>query len=158
MSVSAQEEEAREIICILDALDECRDRDELIKAVTMFYQGLHRDRKLKFLMTSRPYPHIERLFWKLRTKLPTIHLSGDGEEEVQKISHEIGLVISKRVSDIGKQRSLEEDERKVREQQLTAVENRTYLWVQSHLGRTREYAGFHQREYSTRGTASSYNC
>eukprot|EP00136_Aspergillus_niger_P004837 XP_001395174.2 hypothetical protein ANI_1_1346104 [Aspergillus niger CBS 513.88] len=142
MSVSAQEEEAREIICILDALDECRDRDELIEAVTMFYQGLHRDRKLKFLMTSRPYPHIERLFWKLRTRLPTIHLSGDGEEEVQKISHEIGLVISKRVSDIGKQRSLEEDERNLLEQQLTAVENRTYLWVSLTLDVLENMPGF----------------
>ncbi|TPR05197.1 Fungal specific transcription factor domain family protein [Aspergillus niger] len=141
MSVSAQEE-AREIICILDALDECRDRDELIEAVTMFYQGLHRDRKLKFLMTSRPYPHIERLFWKLRTRLPTIHLSGDGEEEVQKISHEIGLVISKRVSDIGKQRSLEEDERNLLEQQLTAVENRTYLWVSLTLDVLENMPGF----------------
>ncbi|KAL7657602.1 hypothetical protein ACMYSQ_003772 [Aspergillus niger] len=142
MSVSAQEEEAREVICILDALDECRDRDELIEAVTMFYQGLHKDRKLKFLMTSRPYPHIERLFWKLRTRLPTMHLSGDGEEEVQKISHEIGLVINKRVSDIGKQRSLEEDERKLLEQQLTAVENRTYLWVSLTLDVLENMPGF----------------
>ncbi|GLA37685.1 nuclear factor NF-kappa-B p100 subunit [Aspergillus niger] len=142
MSVSAQEEEAREIICILDALDECRDRDELIGAVTMFYQGLHKDRKLKFLMTSRPYPHIERLFWKLRTKLPTIHLSGDSDEEVQKISREIGLVISKRVSDIGKQRSLEEDERNLLEQQLTAVENRTYLWVSLTLNVLENMPGF----------------
>ncbi|GKZ80876.1 hypothetical protein AnigIFM56816_005385 [Aspergillus niger] len=108
----------------------------------MFYQGLHKDRKLKFLMTSRPYPHIERLFWKLRTNLPTIHLSGDGEEEGQKISREIGLVISKRVSDIGKQRSLEEDERNLLEQQLTAVENRTYLWVSLTLDVLENMPGF----------------
>ncbi|KAL3248789.1 hypothetical protein ABHI18_011888 [Aspergillus niger] len=142
MSVSAQEEEARETICILDALDECGDRDELIEAVTMFYQGLHRERKLKFLMTSRPYPHIERLFWKLRTRLPTIHLSGDGEEEVQQISREIGLVISKRVNDIGEQRSLGEDERNLLEQQLTAVENRTYLWVTLTLDVLENMPGF----------------
>ncbi|RDK42561.1 hypothetical protein M752DRAFT_234637, partial [Aspergillus phoenicis ATCC 13157] len=141
MSVSAQEKSG-EIICILDALDECRDRDELIEAVNMLYQGLHEDRKLKFLMTSRPYPHIERLFWKLRTKLPTIHLSGDSEEEVQKISREIGLVISKRVNDIGKQRSLEEDERNLLEQQLTAVENRTYLWVSLTLDVLENMPGF----------------
>ncbi|GLA17944.1 nuclear factor NF-kappa-B p100 subunit [Aspergillus niger] len=142
MSVPAQEEEAREVICILDALDECRDWDELIEAVTMFYQGLHRDRKLKFLMTSRPYPHIERLFWKLRNNLPTIHLSGDGEEEVQQISREIGLVISKRVNDIGEQRSLGEDERNLLEQQLTAVENRTYLWVTLTLDVLENMPGF----------------
>ncbi|GCB21065.1 ankyrin repeat domain-containing protein 50 [Aspergillus awamori] len=143
MFVSVQEEEeSKGIVCILDALDECRDRDELIEAVTMFYQRLHESRKLKFLMTSRPYPHIERLIWNLRTKLPTIHLSGDDEEEVQKISREIGLVISKRVSDIGKQRSLEEDERNLLEQQLTAVENRTYLWVSLTLDVLENMPGF----------------
>ncbi|OJI88690.1 hypothetical protein ASPTUDRAFT_61269 [Aspergillus tubingensis CBS 134.48] len=128
MSVSAQAT-AGEIICILDALDECRDRDELIEAVNMFYQGHYKDRKLKFLITSRPYPHIEHLFRELETELPIIHLSGNGEEEVQQVSREIDLVISNRVSDIGKQRSLEQDECDILEQQLTAVENRTYSWV-----------------------------
>ncbi|GLA80805.1 nuclear factor NF-kappa-B p100 subunit [Aspergillus tubingensis] len=128
MSVSAQAT-AGEIICVLDALDECRDRDELIEAVNMFYQGLYKDRKLKFLMTSRPYSHIEHRFRELETELPIIHLSGNGEEEVQQVSREIDPVISKRVGDIGKQRSLEEDECDFLEQQLTAVENPTYLWV-----------------------------
>ncbi|PYH64102.1 sex-determining protein fem-1 [Aspergillus vadensis CBS 113365] len=128
MSVSAQAT-AGEIICVLDALDECRDRDELIEAVSMFYQGLYKDRKLKFLMTSRPYPHIEHQFRELETELPIIHLSGNGEEEVQQVSREIDLVISKRVSDIGIQRLLGKDECDFLEQQLTAVENRTYLWV-----------------------------
>ncbi|GLB05782.1 nuclear factor NF-kappa-B p100 subunit [Aspergillus tubingensis] len=128
MSVSAQAT-AGEIICILDALDECRDRDELIEAVNMFYQGHYKDRKLKFLITSRPYPHIEHLFRELETEIPIIHLSGNGEEEVQQVSREIDLVISNRVSDIGKQRSLEQDDCDILEQQLTAVENRTYLWV-----------------------------
>ncbi|PYH30682.1 sex-determining protein fem-1 [Aspergillus neoniger CBS 115656] len=128
MSVSAQAT-VGEIICILDALDECRDRDEFIEAVNKFYQGLYKDRKLKFLMTSRPYPHIEHRFRELETELPIIHLSGNGEEEVQQVSRAIDLVISKRVSDIGEQRSLEKDECDILEQQLTAVENRTYLWV-----------------------------
>ncbi|BCS05252.1 uncharacterized protein AKAW2_81053A [Aspergillus luchuensis] len=128
MSVTAQAT-AGEIICILDALDECRDRDDLIEAINMFYQGHYKDRKLKFLMTSRPYPHIEHRFRELKTELPIIHLSGNGEEEVQQVSREIGLVISKRVRDIGKQRSLDDDECNLLEQELAAVENRTYLWV-----------------------------
>ncbi|RAK90962.1 sex-determining protein fem-1, partial [Aspergillus costaricaensis CBS 115574] len=128
MSVSAQAT-AGEIICVLDALDECRDRDALIEAVNMFYQEHYKDRKLKFLITSRPYPHIEHLFRELETELPIIHLSGNGEEEVQQVSREIDLVISKRVSDIGKQRLLDDDECNLLEQVLAAVENRTYLWV-----------------------------
>ncbi|PYI16076.1 hypothetical protein BO99DRAFT_341110, partial [Aspergillus violaceofuscus CBS 115571] len=118
-----------EIICILDALDECQDHAQLIKEVREFYSGQHRQSKLKFLMTSRPYDHIRRGFSDLEARLPTIHLSGDGEEEVQQIAREINLVIEKRVFDISKQRSLEEAERSMLERQLTAAENRTYLWV-----------------------------
>ncbi|OGM47648.1 hypothetical protein ABOM_004315 [Aspergillus bombycis] len=122
---------AGEIICILDALDECQDsdRNQLISAVRDFYLGPHQSSKLKFLITSRPYDHIRRGFWELESKVPTIHLSGDNEEEVQDISREISLVIEKRVDDISHQRLLEKDERDMLAQQLTAVKNRTYLWV-----------------------------
>jgi ankyrin repeat protein len=122
---------AGETICVLDALDECqdRDRDQLIRAVKDFYVGTYKKSKLKFLITSRPYDHIRRGFWELEAKLPTIHLSGDGEEEAQKISREIDLVIRKRVGDISEQRSLEKDERSTLMKQLTEFENRTYLWV-----------------------------
>ncbi|KJK66021.1 ANK ankyrin repeat protein [Aspergillus parasiticus SU-1] len=129
-SVSANPK-AGEIICILDALDECQDSDrkQLISAVKEFYSGPHKSSKLKFLITSRPYDHIRRGFWELENKLPTIHLSGDSEEEVKHISREIGLVIEKRIDNIGEQRSLDKDERDMLAQQLNAVENRTYLWV-----------------------------
>ncbi|KAE8168021.1 hypothetical protein BDV40DRAFT_295143 [Aspergillus tamarii] len=122
---------AAEIICILDALDECQDgdRNQLISAVREFYSGRHKRSKLKFLITSRPYDHIRRGFWELEKQLPTIHLSGDSEEEVKDISHEIGLVIEKRVDEISDQRSLEKDERDMLAQKLNAVDNRTYLWV-----------------------------
>ncbi|KAE8364900.1 hypothetical protein BDV27DRAFT_171969 [Aspergillus caelatus] len=122
---------AAEVICILDALDECQDGDrrQLISAVKDFYLGPHKSSKLKFLITSRPYDHIRRGFWELEKQLPTIHLSGDSEEEVKEISHEIGLVIKKRVDDISDQRSLEKDERDMLAQKLNAVDNQTYLWV-----------------------------
>ncbi|KAE8422505.1 hypothetical protein BDV36DRAFT_291331 [Aspergillus pseudocaelatus] len=122
---------AAEVICILDALDECQDGDrrQLISAVKDFYLGPHKSSKLKFLITSRPYDHIRRGFWELEKQLPTIHLSGDSEEEVKEISHEIGLVIEKRVDDISDQRSLEKDERDMLAQKLNAVDNQTYLWV-----------------------------
>ncbi|GKZ63035.1 hypothetical protein AnigIFM49718_010766 [Aspergillus niger] len=141
LSVSAQTT-AGEVICVLDALDECQDWGQLIEAVNKFYQESYTNRKLKFLMTSRPYPHIERLFRKLEANLPTIHLSGDGEEEVQQISREIGRVIRKRVSDLGEQRSLEEDECNFLEQQLTAVGNRTYLWISLTLDVLENMPGF----------------
>ncbi|KAA8645102.1 uncharacterized protein ATNIH1004_009317 [Aspergillus tanneri] len=135
---------AGEIICILDALDECQDsdRNQLIRAVTDFYLRPYKNSKLKFLMTSRPYDHIRRGFWELEAYLPTIHLSGDGKKEAQQISREINLVIRKRVDDISEQRSLEKDERSMLMQQLTAVENRTYLWVSLTLDVLENIPGF----------------
>lgn len=62
---SARDPEAGEIICILDALDECeeRARKQLIsKLITFFSQeDLHPQFpfRLKFLVTSRPYDTIE---------------------------------------------------------------------------------------------------
>ncbi|KAE8143474.1 hypothetical protein BDV38DRAFT_277493 [Aspergillus pseudotamarii] len=143
LSVSASSK-AGEIICILDALDECQDgdRNQLISAVREFYSGPHRRSKLKFLITSRPYDHIRRGFWELEKQLPTIHLSGDSEEEVKDISREIDLVIAKRVNDFSDQRSLAKDERDMLAQQLTTVENRTYLWVSLTLDVLENITGF----------------
>jgi hypothetical protein len=54
---------AGEIICILDALDECRQSElkYLLQKVCAFYEGRHRvsDKiALKFLVTSRPLQYI----------------------------------------------------------------------------------------------------
>ncbi|KAJ5088786.1 hypothetical protein N7456_012402 [Penicillium angulare] len=143
VSVSANPK-AGEIVCILDALDECQDDDRnlFIDNIKEFYLVNYTNRKLKFLMTSRPYDHIRRGFWKLEARLPTIYLSGDGEEEAEQISEEIGLVIRKRVDDIGEQRSLEEDECAMLTEQLTSVENRTYLWVSLTLDVLENMPGF----------------
>ncbi|KAL3254416.1 hypothetical protein ABHI18_008950 [Aspergillus niger] len=130
MSVST-DPKAEEIICLLDALDECHDEDRsrLINAVNDFYANTHKNSKLKFLITSRPYEHIRRGFSPLITESPTIHLSGDDGKEAEQISHEINLVIRKRVQDISKQRSLMKEECTMLIDRLTAVQNRTYLWV-----------------------------
>jgi ankyrin repeat domain-containing protein 50 len=61
-------DEAGEILCLLDALDEAQDFElsRLIKAVTRFYShDTSRKCKLKFLMTCRPYGRIDREFWDL---------------------------------------------------------------------------------------------
>ncbi|KAL3441220.1 hypothetical protein BJX65DRAFT_322528 [Aspergillus insuetus] len=93
--------EAVEAICILDAIDE---------SVGSFYLERPEKHNLKFLVTSRPYEHIRRGFQKTRKSAPTIHLSGEEEVEIQKISHGIDLVIEKRVGDIGKENDLRPDD------------------------------------------------
>ncbi len=58
--------------------------------------------------------------------MPTIHLSGENEEEVDKISREIDMVVRSRMAEMDR---LSEKERVVLEKELTRVPNRTYLWV-----------------------------
>ncbi|EZF32372.1 hypothetical protein H101_04035 [Trichophyton interdigitale H6] len=122
---------AGEVVCLLDGLDECDgdDRKNLIQAVESLYLGNLKNHKVKFLMTSRPYDHISREFYMLEKNLPTIHLSGENEENIEMISSEIRLVIQARVKEIGNRNSLLPDECDFISSQLTSVPNRTYLWV-----------------------------
>ncbi|KAL3439736.1 ankyrin repeat protein [Aspergillus insuetus] len=125
------DESAGEVICLFDALDECLedDRKKLIQAIESLYLHNLGKRNLKFLITSRPYDHIRRVFFRLEKTLPTIRLSGENEENIEKISSEIDLVIQERVRDIGEQNSLQPEECNFIIKQLTTVPNRTYLWV-----------------------------
>ncbi|KAG2414604.1 hypothetical protein HFD88_003795 [Aspergillus terreus] len=126
---------AGEVVCIFDALDECQDNDQrpdrrrFIEAVTNLYGDGRKKCNLKFLITSRPYGDIRGAFRELTDQMPTIHLSGEGEPEVEKISREIDLVIESRVHDISKKKGLDPGERQFLQEQLTARPNRTYLWV-----------------------------
>ncbi|KAL6886916.1 ankyrin repeat-containing domain protein [Trichoderma evansii] len=130
----AEDKDAGEIVCLLDAIDECEDqnsqgRSELLKALCTLY-GTRRSFNLKFLLTSRPYVEIHRSLQPLQIPgLPVIHLSGESEEEVKKISQEINTYIDARVHDIGKRLRLTRGERDLLLQKLMHVPNRTYLWV-----------------------------
>ena len=120
-----------EVIFVLDALDECRelDRSSLVQAIAgLDFESTVRG-KAKWLVTSRPYNDIRRDFKALEDRLPIIHLSGEGEREVDKISEEITLVIKHRVKSISEDNSLTAEETSFLETQLTSIPNRTYLWV-----------------------------
>ncbi|KAL4788809.1 hypothetical protein BDV19DRAFT_395637 [Aspergillus venezuelensis] len=138
------DENAGEVICLLDALDECQDDDrtKLIQAIESLFLNKLGRRNLKFLITSRPYVHIRRDFFTLVKSLPTIHLSGENEENTDKISGEIDLVIKERVRDIGERNSLRLDESEFIIEQLTSVPNRTYLWVSLALDVITKIPGF----------------
>jgi hypothetical protein len=121
---------AGEIICILDALDECKDdRGRLIEAVTRFQQGGSRSGNVKFLITSRPYLDIYREMQGTQQDLSMVHLSGEGEEELSQISNEINLVTQKRVEDICRERRLSPKQCQMLIDELLPVIDRTYLWV-----------------------------
>jgi hypothetical protein len=124
-----------QIVCVLDALDECSpdDRFSLIEAITNLYHkaknptsnGNHP--KLKFLLTSRPYSDIHSQFHDLMKETPTIHLSGDHESE--KIKDEIDLVIDVDIPKLAGERGFDEEATKYLLEELHTVDNRTYLWL-----------------------------
>ena len=128
---AAEDQNAGEIVCLLDAVDECEEqgRSQLAKALCKLY-GSRRNFNLKFLLTSRPYAGISLGFRPLEIPgLPVIHLSGEGDVEMAKISREIDAFIKARVHDIGVRRKLTLDEQELLLQEVMRVSNRTYLWV-----------------------------
>lgn len=125
---AAEDKNAGEIVCLLDAIDECEDRgrSQLTQALCKLY-GTRRNFNLKFLLTSRPYGGIRRGFQSL--ELPVIHLSGESDVEMEKISREIDVFIKARAQNIGAQLKLRHDEQELLLRELLRIPNRTYLWV-----------------------------
>lgn len=121
-----------EIICVLDALDECEEEGQvqLTGALNEFYSSTRSTTSiLKFLVTSRPYAQIQQELQTLEDQQPTIHLSGENQAEVEKISHEIDIVIGARLQELKARLKLLDEEIRVLRDELTTVHNRTYLWV-----------------------------
>ncbi|SPO04105.1 uncharacterized protein DNG_06788 [Cephalotrichum gorgonifer] len=100
--MASQEKDAGELVCILDAFDECedREREKLAQALCKFY-GTKNNVNLKFLVTSRPYDKIGRGFRPLNIPgLPLIHLKGESDTEISNIAREIDIYIEASVSRI----------------------------------------------------------
>ncbi|EHK41445.1 hypothetical protein TRIATDRAFT_321663 [Trichoderma atroviride IMI 206040] len=126
----SKDQNAGEIICVLDAIDECEDQGSQLAQELCKLYGAANDFHLKFLLTSRPYGNIHRGFRPLEIPgLPVIHLSGESEDEVRKISQEIDIFIRFKVKDIAKRLKLLEEEQNLLLQELMKISHRTYLWV-----------------------------
>ncbi|OAL36804.1 hypothetical protein AYO20_03859 [Fonsecaea nubica] len=132
---AARDEQAHDVTCVLDALDECRDKDRgrLIEMLSSFHfqastaSSTRRQGRLKFLVTSRPYDDIQAVFQKTLVNLPTIRLRG--EEENDQIHQEIDLVIKMRVGKLATDLKLDGDTKDQLQTQLLGMEHRTYLWL-----------------------------
>ncbi|KAI5923966.1 hypothetical protein F4810DRAFT_156063 [Camillea tinctor] len=128
---AAENNDAAETICVLDAIDECelRGMSQLSQALCRF-SSLSRKSKLKFLLTSRPYDRIRRDFHLSDIPdLAVVHLAGESDEETTKISREIDVFIKARVQGIGARLMLRQDDQELLLQALMCVQHRTYLWV-----------------------------
>jgi ankyrin repeat domain-containing protein 50 len=133
LTKATSDSRAGEVVCILDALDECEEsgRYEIIDALNTFYKQATSSKRsasqLKFLVTSRPYFDIERRFTDLTRTFPTIRLQGEKESEA--ISCEINIVIKWRVSDLRQELELDDSEQSTLENELLNMTHRTYLWL-----------------------------
>ena len=132
LTKAAVDPEAGEVICILDALDECEvsGRYTLINALNTFYKttsSAGSQSQLKFLVTSRPYYDIERRFAELAEGFPMIRLQGEKESEA--ISREINIVIKWKVSELRLRLNLDDSETSLLESELLGTAHWTYLWL-----------------------------
>ncbi|KAK7421105.1 hypothetical protein QQZ08_010109 [Neonectria magnoliae] len=121
-----------QIVCILDALDECEQADDrrlLLETLSNFYLKDRDTGRLKFLVTNRPYVNIEQGFHHLEMKIPTIHVRGEDQSETDKIAKEIDLVIAARVTEAANKLKLTGEEEQVLREEITEKSNRTYLWI-----------------------------
>ncbi|KAH6964594.1 hypothetical protein DER45DRAFT_583327 [Fusarium avenaceum] len=111
----------KEFICLLDAIDECdtSGRQEFFKAITNLYGN-----------RNRPYQEISTGFLPLEGHgLPVIHLSGESDTEMEKITREIDIVIRERAKEIAISKRLMPAEQDILMKRLFNVQHRTYLWV-----------------------------
>ena len=128
---SASDAEAGQIVCVLDALDECEEnsRHQLIDELVGFFSRANAERPpsiaLKFLVTSRPYDDVERRFQRL-SKAST-YLRFDGDDKPYEIGQEINLVIDPLIPSIAA--DFGDADRKRISARLKSMNNRTYLWL-----------------------------
>ena len=128
---SAKDPKAGEIICILDALDECEEiaKNQLIEKLLYFYSQeetcQNSSLNLKFLVTSRPYDDLELKFQRLSGV--STYMRFDGNEKSQRIGHEINLVIDAKIPHITG--GFNDEDRMRISSRLKEMDNRTYLWL-----------------------------
>ena len=123
---------AQNVICVLDALDECQqdDRYQLISRLSEFYKEASKSTRsqwLKFVVTSRPYDDIETQFRGTLSSIPILRIRGEDDNE--QISREIDVVIRIRVASLVTSEQLNPEQTLRIEQTLLGMKHRTYLWL-----------------------------
>lgn len=119
------------ICCLIDALDECQesDRRDFITGLNKFYLSREERQSLKFIVTSRPELKIQRGFQRLENVWPQIHLRGEDDAQVAKISGEIDIFARIRIQAISESLRLTTSEAEFLRSEVMQVRSRTYLWV-----------------------------
>ncbi len=128
---SARDPIPGEIICILDALDECQpdERQQLLNALIEFYSQQdfqsNVDIRLKFLITSRQDVGIENRLARLNKSVSLVHFNAD--QEFNSISQDIDRFIEDQIPLVAHRLDTLSQERIVAH--LKRMKHRTYLWL-----------------------------
>ncbi|KAK1486538.1 hypothetical protein CABS01_13166 [Colletotrichum abscissum] len=118
-TAAGTDDQAVNITCVIDALDECCDNDlgKLIQFLASFYYNQRtastRNFQLKFLVTSRAWHVIENEF----LGIPTIRLTS--EESNDDISKEINFVLRHKVAIAGRRYGLSQEVQDVLREKLS---------------------------------------
>jgi hypothetical protein len=127
--------DAGEIICILDALDECALSHRRLLATRFADFCATNDTSVKFrvLITSRPGNALRAAFDRGSKSGATVsRLNGEKEQEAAVITKEINLLIDEQIERFKETRDqsmIYDDMHHILRQEVDKVENRTYLWV-----------------------------
>ncbi|KAF7861978.1 hypothetical protein EAF04_007858 [Stromatinia cepivora] len=123
----AADSTAGDIVCVIDALDECDDllRDYFVRKLSRLVSGKTQCH-IRFLVTSRPYPEIHGIFEELQIDSKSSFLRIAGEEESEAISSDIEMVIKHKVLRLPK---LSDSIKLHLINRLQGMQNKTYLWL-----------------------------
>ncbi|KAL1591697.1 hypothetical protein SLS60_011696 [Paraconiothyrium brasiliense] len=125
----ARDPSSGEIVCVLDALDECNERSlkDLMTKLQDFYsmENQKPTTRLKFLITSRPYDRIVYLYGKIFGVTEQLRL--DGDENSDQLASDITLVIDERLDSVAG--SLSPKDRGDIAHRMKSGKDRTYLWL-----------------------------
>ena len=128
---SARDPIPGEIVCILDALDECQpnERQQLLNALIEFYSQLEFESnasiRLKFLITSRQDLSIENRLAKLNKSVSLVHFNADRKfnsisQDIDRFIEDQIPLVAHRLDETGQERIIAH---------LKGMEHRTYLWL-----------------------------
>ncbi|KAJ5697367.1 hypothetical protein N7488_011051 [Penicillium malachiteum] len=129
--ISSQNKHAGEVVCILDAFNECdnHDRKQLAAALCKLY-GEENDFNLKFLITTRPEERMSLEFNSLKIRGSSFfHLEGENNDQLKKITKEVDSYIETKLETICKIRYLKPGDQWFLLKSLRRNPNQTYLWI-----------------------------
>ncbi|KAK3399725.1 hypothetical protein B0T20DRAFT_349408 [Sordaria brevicollis] len=126
---ATHDEQAGSIIIVLDALDECESAEfaSLVESLTL----TTRQDGVKLFLTSRPYGDVVFPFehCNMLDRFPHVRIPGEKDDQSDKISDEINIVIQVRVDEFAEKYRLNPQLKETLWTELRKTPHRTYLWV-----------------------------